>query len=65
VVPGIISGRAWLQERQRVLQEELAKDPAPEQRAALQTELDAVDQELGAAKSRWWRALLWGTRPPT
>ncbi len=65
MMPGIISGRAWLQQRQRVLQEELAKDPAPEQRAVLQAALDAVDQELGAAKSRWWRSLLWGTRPPT
>ncbi|MDQ1359435.1 MAG: hypothetical protein QOJ52_619 [Acidimicrobiaceae bacterium] len=64
-MPGIISGRAWLQERHRFLQEELAKDPAPEHRAVLEAELAAVDQELGASKQRWWRSLLWGTRPPT
>jgi hypothetical protein len=63
-MPGIINGRAWLQARHRFLEEELAKDPEPEQRSALEAELAAVDQELGASKHRWWRLLLWGTRPP-
>jgi hypothetical protein len=63
-VPGIISGRAWLHERRRFLQEELAKDPTPEQKVAIETELAAVEQELGASNRRWWHWLLGGGRPP-
>jgi hypothetical protein len=63
-VPGIISGGSWLANRRRFLQEELAKDPAPEQRATIEAELAAVDRELAGSHRRWWRWLIWGYKPP-
>jgi hypothetical protein len=63
-MPGIISGKSWLSERRRFLQEELAKDPDAELRAALEAELATVNQELGAAKRHWWRRLSGGSHPP-
>jgi hypothetical protein len=64
LMPGIVNGRAWLSDRRRFLREELAKDPSPEQRAAIAADLAQVDQELSSSQRRWWRALLWGARPP-
>src|ERR1700738_4560405 len=65
-MPGIISGGAWLSDRRHFLQEELAKDPppAPDQRAVLEAELAAVNQQLADRKRHWWRSLRWGSRPP-
>ncbi len=62
-MPGIVNGRAWLSERRRFLQEELAKDPPEEQRAVLEAELAAVSQEMAGKQHHWWRWLL-GARPP-
>ncbi|MGH9126476.1 MAG: hypothetical protein ACRDZ8_17375 [Acidimicrobiales bacterium] len=61
-MPGIVNGRAWLSERRRFLQEELAKDPPEEQRAAIEAELAAVDQQIGQSGGHWWR-WLFGARP--
>ncbi len=65
-MPGIISGRAWLSDRRRFLEAELAKDPppTPEQRTAIEAELDAVKHELGSSRRRWTRWVFWGARPP-
>jgi hypothetical protein len=62
-VPGIVNGRAWLSERRRFLQEELAKDPADDQRAAIEAELASLDEEAGSKKHHWFSWLL-GSRPP-
>lgn len=62
-MPGIVNGRAWLSERRRFLQEELAKDPPEEQRAAIQAELTAVEEQIGHSGGHWWR-WLFGARPP-
>jgi hypothetical protein len=66
-MPGIVSGRAWLSERRRFLQEELAKDPPPQQRTVLEAELATVEQELKVSRGHWWRWLagFGGGRPPT
>jgi len=61
-VPGIIDGRAWLTQRQRFLRDELAKQPDDQHRSALEAELAAVEDELGASRRRWWHWLL-GVRP--
>jgi len=65
-MPGIISGGAWLSNRRRFLEEELAKDPPPsaEQREALETELTAVKEQLAVGRGRRLGWLLWGGRPP-
>jgi hypothetical protein len=62
-MPGIVNGGAWLSRRRRFLEEELAKNPPAEQRAAFDAELAKVNEELGASRRRWWRGMLWG-RPP-
>ncbi len=61
-MPGIIDGRAWLANRRAFLQGEMAKEPPPEgeQRAAIEAELAAVDQELAAGRRHWWHRVLWG-----
>jgi hypothetical protein len=64
-VPGIISGSNWLRERRRVLSDELKKDLSGEQRTALEAELAAVDQQMAAARPKWWQWLfMHGVRPP-
>jgi hypothetical protein len=62
-MPGIVSGSNWLSERRRFLQEELAKEPPEEQRTILESELAAIDQEIGRNRRHWWR-WLFGARPP-
>jgi hypothetical protein len=65
VVSGIIEGKAWLIERRRFLQDELAKDPPEDQRDVIASELAAVDQELASKRHRWWRRLLGGFQDGT
>jgi hypothetical protein len=64
-VSGIIQGKAWLSERRRFLQEELAKDPPEDERSVLESELAAVDQEMASKHHRWWRRFLGGFQDGT
>jgi hypothetical protein len=56
-MPGVIDGRRWLRQRIAHLEAALAADPPDDQRARLQTELDAARAELRRARSwsRWLR----------
>ena len=63
-MPGIIDGRDWLANRRRFLQEQLAKDPTAEQRAAIEAELADLDQELTTSRRHRRRWSFWGARPP-
>ncbi len=63
-MPGIIDGRRWLRQRIAHLEALLEEGPPPEQRVALEAELETARAELGRAGA-WRRWLLWGARRPT
>jgi hypothetical protein len=58
-----MDGRQWLRQRRQHLQQALEADPSPEQRAAIEAELEKVRDELRRS-SGWRQWLLWGFRRP-
>jgi hypothetical protein len=59
-MPGVIDGRRWLRQRIAHLEAAISADPPDEQRARLQTELEAARAEL--RRTRRWFGWLWGPR---
>jgi hypothetical protein len=63
-MPGIISGRDWLETRLRHLEAALEGDLDAEERTAIQAELEELRREAQAAKRRRLRWLIIGGRLP-
>lgn len=43
----VVNGERWISERLKFLRERLAADPSPEERAAIEAELDVLSRERG------------------
>jgi hypothetical protein len=63
-MPGIISGRHWIEERRRHLKAALENNPSEEQRQAIQQELDRLEEQHKSVRRRFRRWIFWGGRPP-
>jgi hypothetical protein len=63
-MPGIISGRDWLETRLRHLEAALETDLDEEERAAIQTEIDELRREAKVGKRRRLGWLILGGRLP-
>jgi len=64
VVPGIINGRQWVDERLRNLRAMLDANPSEELRTAIEAEIARLRPEAESARRRVRRWFLWGGRPP-
>ena len=63
-MPGIISGRDWLETRLRHLEAALETDLDEEERAAIQTEIDELRHKAKVGKRRRLGWLILGGRLP-
>ena len=61
---GIINGRQWIEERRRHLRRALEDNPGEEQRQAIQSELDKLEEEIKSGRRRFRRWIFWGGKPP-
>jgi hypothetical protein len=62
-MPGVVDGHQWLRQRRRYLEGALDAAPSPEERAAIEAELQMVRAELRRS-SGWRHWFLWGVRRP-
>lgn len=58
---GIIDGKAWRAERRRRLRAELEKDLTDEQKAPIEAELAALEDEIRVSRRHRW--LFWSRAP--